>query len=172
MSDLTVPTLIDLDNLEPISIPVKRRGKNYVLREALESVAVRFKNAKARAVKFSDGKSTGIDGLAECEPLLVAGCLFEELPPKQQGGPPTYRSVPEHAIRDWTAREIKPLYEAALKISGLEDDESVESLEKQRDEITRKLAEMAKKEAARKNSQSDTPPTSDSGENSDALLPN
>ncbi len=115
-----------LVNLAPIEVPVDLGdGKEYVLREASEGAAVEYQNLMLAATKFGDNmKPTGINGMANGEPLLVSRCLFE----KVNGD---LRPVPHATILAWPARIVKPIFNLAMKISGMgvkdEEDSSKNS---------------------------------------------
>jgi hypothetical protein len=104
------------DDVEPIEIPVSIKGKSYILREASESAAARYKNAQLKAMKRSesaDGSSvTNLDGIAETELLLVSVCLFE----KTETGEKT---VDTNWLKTLPHRVVAPLFQRAEEISGL-----------------------------------------------------
>lgn len=60
---------IDFDDLQPVSVTFSYRKKQYVLKEASEDAAAKYRNAQLRATKMSDGKVTGVDGMADCAAL-------------------------------------------------------------------------------------------------------
>src|SRR5690606_9047229 len=68
---------LDFDDLTPIELPVKYKGKNYVLREADEGAATQYRNLTIKAARMEDGKITGMDGVADAEPFLISLCLYE-----------------------------------------------------------------------------------------------
>lgn len=114
------------EDLEPKFVDVWLTSKkpdkpSHRLREATEDVACKFRNAAMRAARMTDGKVVGVDGMADCEPILVAGCLFKLVPdPKSPGG------VRELActvgeVRSWSARVVGPLFDRAKLISGMTD---------------------------------------------------
>lgn len=145
------------DSLEPIEVPFKFRGKSYVLREASEDVACRYRNAILRVSKVEDGKFTAGDGFADTSAILVSGCLFEVT----DGGE---KSVPLPTVRAWPARVVKPLFQKAKEISDLDEKETPETLTEKilaLQEQRSKLLEESR-EGAEKNSPSATTPTSDS----------
>jgi hypothetical protein len=66
------------ETLAPVEVPVKIGSGRYVLREASGDAACRYQNAVLKTTKLGpDGRPTDINGLADCEPLLVSLCLFE-----------------------------------------------------------------------------------------------
>lgn len=114
-----------LVDLAPIKVPVFIGEKEYTLCEATEGVHVAYQNALMRATKFTSEegggmKPTSIDGMADAEPLLVAGCLFEN---KIIGNESRLCPIPESAIRSWPHRLVKPIFVLAKKISGIDEEE-------------------------------------------------
>lgn len=147
-------------DLEPKSVRVTLAGEPYLLREASEDAACRFHNAAMRAAKMSDGKVTGVDGVADSEPILVAGCLFKLVKVK---GRDVEQPVSLQFVRDLPARVVKPLFERAKRISGL-DEEPESVLRKRIAEDTKKLDELirSKGESVPKGPPALTPASSDS----------
>jgi hypothetical protein len=108
------------DSLEPQEVPVTIAGKQYVLREASEDVACKFRNAAMRAARMTEGKVVGVDGLADAEPVLVGGCLFEKVESEHKGETKVgWAAVGVAAVRTWPARIVKPLFERAKAMSDL-----------------------------------------------------
>lgn len=105
---------LDLGSLAPREFSVTVGDKEYVLREASEGAAVRYRDAIFQSTKFSKGKLSGMVGLAEAEPLLVSLCLFE-------GGD---KPVPLNVIKCWPARIVKAMFEKAKDISDLGEKEN------------------------------------------------
>lgn len=93
-------------------------GDKYVIVEASEEAAKRYKNTAMRATKFSDkGKPSGVDGLADVEPLLVSMCLFKV------GVDGARTPVPLATILKWPHRVVEPIYQKARELSGLKDQD-------------------------------------------------
>jgi hypothetical protein len=142
------PIIFTDEDLQPIEVPITLGKDKYWLCEASEDSVVQFRNAQMRGTQFDmqDGKVkvTGMDGMADVEPLLVSLCLFED----DGSGPSSDKhSRPGEPVSEYTVRGFKPkivsaLFARAKAISGLDADESEESLLKQRDEIDKKLAAL------------------------------
>lgn len=127
---------VDFSDLATIEITKNIGGKTYVIREASGDAACRYRNAQSKALKYNDGKVVASEGLADVDPLLVSMCLFEITGPK---GAEKYTPVPVAQIRAWPHRVQKYLVEKVKSISGLDLDETEESLEKQILELQEKL---------------------------------
>ena len=125
------------DDPKPRQFNVRYGGKAYVAVEASEGAAVAYNNAMMRAMKMSgQGNITGVDGMAEVEPILVGHCLYEAtpagtLPLDQTGDPLASALVPPQAIRRWPSRVVKPIFDRIKAISDLGGEETEEALEKQ-----------------------------------------
>lgn len=134
------------DDLSIVEIPVKIKGKRYVLREAGEDAACRYRNALARCSQMGpEGNVQSIDGpIADVEPLLVSLCMFEQLP---DGTGHRTKSISVAVVRSWPARHVKELFEKLQDISDMGEDK--ESLQKQMIEIQKKLAKMSAEELAK-----------------------
>lgn len=108
----------DFDSIKIRKVPVRLGGKRYLLVEASEETACLYRDATIRAGKLGpDGRVSHMDGLARAEPLLVARCLFED-----KDGEPG-KQVAEQFVLDLPARVVKPLFEKAKEISGLDKAE-------------------------------------------------
>ena len=109
--------------------------------------------------KMSDGKISGIKGLPDTEPKLIAMCLFWNCPGEEKHN----KNVNEDKIKSWPQRVQKALYARVKQISEMNDveDESLEGLYKQREELNAKIKEL-EESTQLKNEQSDTTDGSDS----------
>jgi hypothetical protein len=117
----------DFEDLTPAAVPVKYRGKRYLLREADESACCQYRNAVIRSRKLdADGRLTHLDGLADAEPLLVSLCLFELA--EGPGQPSAERPVPLAVVRSWPGRVVKPLFAWLHRASGLREEEETEEV--------------------------------------------
>ena len=134
------------DDLTIAEIPVKIKGKRYVLREAGEDATCRYRNALARCSKMGpEGNVQSIDGpIADVEPLLVSLCMFEQLP---DGTGYKDKSILTGLVRSWPGRIVKQLFERIQDISDMGEDK--ESLQKQMTEIQKKLQKMSAEELAK-----------------------
>lgn len=132
---------LNFSDLALIEIPVKFPNKTYTLREASGDIATSYRNRAMACSKFGEnGKIVAIEGMADLEPYLVHCCLLDE-----EGN-----RLPEAMIRNWPARIVKDLFNKAKEISGL-DEESEESLLKQRESIDAKLAALKSRKDQLKN---------------------
>lgn len=128
------------ESLEPIEIPVKIAGKDYVLREAGEAFASKYQNALMRSTKVVEGadgnKSATVDGISDTESLLVSLCLFEV------GANGSKTNVNINTIKTWPHRVVKPLFQKAEEISGLGANETEEILRKRLKDTQDKLNKL------------------------------
>jgi hypothetical protein len=142
---------MDLGDLPAVEVKVRRGGKTYVLREADGEAARQYRNAAIRAARMTDGEVTGIDGAADVEPLLVSLCLYYAndagtITLAPNGLPDKRTLVPLGVIKSWTAAQQKSLFDRAVEISGLRDEqETVESLEKQIGKLQKQLTKLRAK---------------------------
>jgi hypothetical protein len=145
---------LDFNDLSVIEVPVKVAGRNYVLREATEEAACRWRNHMLRATRIGqDGRPTGIGDLADSEPLLVSLCLFEAKEDGTAGAP-----VKLAAVKGWPSRVVGRLFAKAKQISELEEKEDRAALEQRLRDITDKLAAL--EEDPSKNGRDTTPASS------------
>lgn len=109
-------------SLDEQSFPLTIAGDSYVIVEASEEAAKKYKNTAMRATKFSDkGKPSGVDGLADVEPLLVSMCLFKV------GERGDRQSVSLSTILKWPHRVVEPIYQKCRELSGLLDNDEDET---------------------------------------------
>lgn len=111
--------VLNLDDLQPIEIPVTFRGVNYVLREASEDAACKYKNALFKIAKPSQLEGGGVEiksleGAAELDVKLVSWCLFYQA---------NNKSVPESELRTWPQRVVRQLFSKIREISGFDEEE-------------------------------------------------
>ena len=115
------------DDLQPIEVPVKYGNKAYILREASEDAAVKYRNAQARGARFgADGKPVSVESVADKEPLLVSLCLYHadkegHISVTREGRPDPRFLVPLQVILTWPPRIVDALFKRLLKISELDD---------------------------------------------------
>ena len=140
------------DSLEPIEVPFKFRGKDYVLREATEATACQYRNAILRVARVEDGKFSAGDGFADTSAILVAGCLFEA-----NGDKP----VDVKTVRSWPARVVKQFFAKAKEISDLDEKETPETLTEKILELQEQRSKLLAGESPEKNLPGVTTPTSD-----------
>lgn len=142
---------IVFESLEPIEVPVKIEGKDYILLEASSTVGILYKDRQMQCTQLSDeGNVVKIQGLGALEPYLVSLCLFRIDPEK--GRVP----VSMETIKSWPNKVQKKLYKVAREIGELvEADDDIAELEK-------KLAKLRLKVKAAKNEPSGTTDGSES----------
>lgn len=138
----------NFDSLAPQETPVTIEGKKYVLREPSEAAALRYRDACIRGAKMEDGVVT-MGAVAEAQPLLVSLCLFEII--SEQNGEPKNVGVSLQTIKGWPTRVVKPLFEAAKEMGGLNEG-TPEELEKAIAKLQKQLAKARTKDDAEKNS--------------------
>lgn len=134
---------LDFTDLAPIELPVKIMGRNFLLREASADAAVRYRNCLLRSTRMVDGKVSGIEGMADAEPLLVSCCLLELI--IHSNGETLKRAVTEGDVRRLPNRITAKLFEAAKRISRLDEDEKPEVIKKQIKALQERLEKMEPK---------------------------
>ena len=138
------------ESLEPVTFPFKIKDAKtnsfiqYYLREATEDAAVKYRNAAMRAARFTDGKLSSVEGVADVEPLLVSLCLYQITP---KGDVPVQLAT----IRGWPARIVKPLFEKAKQLSNLDEGEDEAGIQKQIEDLSERLAKMREDKNKEKN---------------------
>ena len=136
MLDATGNDVIDFGDLSVAEREVKAGGKLYVLVEASEDAACKYRNSQTRELVLGpDGKPTGLRNMADTGPYLLSLCLYEVT---DKGRLP----VPLKTIRSWPARVVGPLVDLARKMSKLDEEESIEVLEKRIADDSAKLARL------------------------------
>lgn len=135
--------VFSIDDLRAREEPVTVGNARYTLREALAGAAARFRNARAKAGRFTpQGKFAGFDGIAEAELQLLADCLQRHSadgnPLTNRDGSPVTEDV--KVVATWPDRVTIPLVDWVKKNSPtLADDESAESIEKQIEALNERL---------------------------------
>lgn len=139
--------MITFDTLEPKHEEVRLGEKMYHLREASEGVAAEYRNCSARAAKLVDGRIVGWDCVADVQPLLVAGCLFELTAKgdyyKDRGGVPVH--VKEEWVRGLPGSIVKRLFAEAKALCPWLDEnpnETVEQLEARVTELQGRIVKL------------------------------
>ena len=132
----------DFGDLAPKEFHFKAAGKRFVLREPSGDAAVKYRNAVMKSTKFTaEGKPTGIDGLADAEPLLVALCLFEKVADKN--GNEMFSPVSVTFVRAWPAWLQKKLFAKSQEMGDLLEKETQEVLERRFRDTTRTLVGLS-----------------------------
>ena len=132
---------IVFEDLEPTRVPVTHKGRKYVLVEASADVGVKYQNACIRAARMEEGHVVGMNDIADAEPLLVSLCLFHVNADGKQLG-----NVAKKDILSWPNRVVKRLYEKAKDISDLDQNQTVEQLEKSIAKLQQQLDRKRSKE--------------------------
>lgn len=158
---MEIPKEIDFDNLELIEVPVKYKGKRYVLVEPDAEAARVYHNAVAATARLVDGKYTGVQNAGDVEPLLISKCLFELYDDK---GETKRRPVTELQIRKLPNRLTKRLYDIVMEIGELRQEDTIDSLKKTIKDAQEKLAalEAGTVQESSKNAPCDTTESSES----------
>jgi hypothetical protein len=144
----------------PVEIPVQVKKKWYILREAMQGEAVKFKDRQLAATEFNQQTNIGkIRGLAESEPYLVSLCLH--IARVNEKGEPyltddgTYaveKRIDPNSLNAWHHRIVKRLFAKAQEISHLrEEEETTEELRKKIEELQKRLEELQAEETPVKN---------------------
>lgn len=143
------------DDLTPIEMKVSINKTKYVLREADEGDAIKWKNAGLRAARVVDGKVVSMGDLADSEPLLVSLCLYKAnadgtMPLNNDGTPNKKQQVPVSVIKTWPPRVVNKLFDHAKRISELEEKETRATLEEKLKEVQAKIASLDQENASKK----------------------
>lgn len=141
-------TSFDFTSLEPASKPVKVKTRDgevreYLLVEASEAAAVRWKNGCIRGAKMDDGKVTSVDLIADVEPRLVADCLVvvkNGVPQKDPLGNYVTESLTE--VLKLPPRVVEPMFNWIIEVSRLQPKPTADSLRKQIKSLQDKLQKM------------------------------
>lgn len=131
------PFDFDFSDLTPKTATVSFQGRSFVLKEATEDQAVKFKNMSAKAAKFKDGDLTGIEGAANVEPFLLSLTMVELIDGKEM-------PVQESFVRTLPSRVVSPLFDWVRDASGLGGKETLESVNKKLADLEKKKAELIK----------------------------
>ena len=144
---------LSFDSIVPIEIPVTIGDRAYVLREATQEIAERYRAKILEHLKMNDGKLSGISGgVEEAKTLAVGMCLHEA-----NAEDKALRRVGVKTVQSWTSRVVRALFDKLNEISILEDEnEDEDALVKQQEEIAEKLEKIRGKGSVGKNSQDAT----------------
>lgn len=159
---------LSFDSLEPIQVPRRLGNKAYIILEASESARVAYQNAGARAARFnSEGNLSGVEGVANIEPLLVSLCLYEadftdiedkstyKLRLNQNGDPDSKYLVPVQVINKWPGRIVGAIFDTIKDISEMEKEDE-QSLEKQVAKLQKRLDKLRSNKGIEKKELEDT----------------
>lgn len=139
------------DDLEPITIEVKFRGQDYLLREADEKASVKINNARIAAARFEDGELSRVEKAAEVATLALSLCLVKV------DAPGKYSPVDLSTLNAWPARFTKRLYDKAMEISGMDDKKTITQIDKEIARLQKKRTALVKELHAPK----DMPPSTE-----------
>lgn len=114
------------DSLVPLEVPVRIKMKDgtirqFVLKEAHAEAARQFRNCATRAAKMTDGRVTGVDGIADAELLLVSLCIFRR--DEKADGTTMDVTISQGDIRTWKSKVVTTLFNRVKEISDLSEDE-------------------------------------------------
>lgn len=164
------------EDLEPITFPIRVRGHRYLVREASEDAARKYRNAGAQSARMQDGKVVGVVGIADVQSLLVSLCTY--IPDadgrirmlKGDDRPDPRYLVSLDKVRSWSSKTVQDLFEKIKKISDLGEEDTEESLSKTIQDATERLNKLqagkpSAEEEGRKNSESGMETSSTSDEN-------
>ena len=119
---------------------VKVDGVQYLLREADEEAARKYRNACTKGVTLDDGKIVKVDGIADVQSYLVSLCLFEVLTDGTTKNVPTILIT----IRTWPARIVKWMFDWTVETSDLSEKPTADSLRKQIAKLQKQLDDIEK----------------------------
>lgn len=163
----------DFADLEPVRLSFKIGKRTYVLCEADGDAGAKYRSAAARSARLNDGKVVGVEGIGDIEPLLVSKCLYDtddkgNLRVDDDDKPIKKYLVPEGTIRSWPDRVQKALFNKIKEISGLDETDTLEKLDKQITNLQKKRQKLlADKEPEEKEQEISVPKatlgTTDSG---------
>lgn len=129
---------IVIDDPSPKHVEVTISGKRYHLLEATVDAATRYRNLAIKSARMTDGKITGVEGIADAEPNLISNCLFELNAEGKRVG-----TVSERIIRGWANHIQKLLFDRIKSISdGLVDKPSAKELKKQIKQLQDQLKDL------------------------------
>lgn len=141
--------MFDQEDLEIRQLPFDWMGKKYLLMEAPEEAAVKYRNSSLKAAVFNaEGNIVSINDPASVEPPLVAACLFqcEENGELKLGSNKLPVSSSVAFINTLPSRLVRKMFEWVKENSHLDED-TEESLKK---EIKQKQEKLQKLRASKK----------------------
>lgn len=136
----------DTDELLPREYHFKYRGKSYILREPPEEASIKLRTTQFRNARMVDGKiSASLEDAAKSQVLLLSYCVYTENHPDPKLN---NQLVSEKELKGWGTSIVKDLFEKAKEMGDMNEGETKESLEKQREEIEKKLEALANGDTA------------------------
>jgi hypothetical protein len=159
-----IPESLEFEILEPASVPVKikEKGKvvNYILKEGSSGDVIKYRDACLGAARFNEqGRPVAVVGMSEAEPLFLSLCLFRV--GTNDKGVERHEKVGIQAIKAWPNPVVNKLFNIAKKISGVDEDDSEETIRNRIKADQEKLDQLLKKDDPVKNEQENTTDTSD-----------
>jgi hypothetical protein len=149
---------LDLDSAAPIEVPVKYKGKDYLLREADADTGVAYRDLVQQSYSYNpDGSLARLDGMNRCAILLVTGCLKEVL---RDGSEVKLGRVSEGFVKALPDKALRKLFERAKEISGFNEGKSAAELRQEIAVLEKRLAALEEKGDPAKNGQPATAATS------------
>lgn len=125
---------LNWESAEPKEEDVTIGTASYILREASGGAASKHKDATFKAVKVNNQTQTStFGGIADADLVLLSECLFDKA---------TKVPVLLATVRALPNRISEPMVKHLKEISGMEAADTKESLTKQRDDATAKLAKL------------------------------
>jgi hypothetical protein len=134
----------DYDDDKPQEFLICYKGLRYILTEANENAAIRFRNVNLKAshmvIKDGEPVSAKLEGGAESQIALLSGCICKAVPDpsapphlidkngkgwkvdRDRSGRPVY--IDQKQLAEWGSKVIKPLFEKAKEISDLAEKEA------------------------------------------------
>jgi hypothetical protein len=140
---------VDFDkdpDLTPKVFKFSYRGKDYQAREASAGAACRYRAASLAGAEMTFGSDDSktikrLGSLAAVENLLVGLCVFDD-PCTTKNPDGTDKPIGQAAVDSWESKIQRRIFTWVKKSSDLSEDETIESLEKDRAEIDKKLARL------------------------------
>lgn len=136
--DLLAPMVFD--TAKPKSFPVTIDGVTYEARELSEAGHIEYERAASKYARLEDGVLTGLDGNAEARAVLLSQCLY--VTAQVKGGSTVTQNVPLPTVKKWRTAVTKPLADRLRKLSGLDEEETEETLHRKIKQLQRKLRKI------------------------------
>ncbi len=126
---------IRFDDPEPKRVSVVIGPNKYVLIQGSAKACDYYRTeAMLRSLKFRDGTATSKESMAELQSMLVSLCLhgYKRTPDGKDQTDEVSGLIPMNIIQSWRGDIVEALWNRAMRISGLlDDDATVESLTKE-----------------------------------------
>lgn len=145
------------DDLTPRSKPATIGGKRYILREASEGAAAKYRDALQEGTRVSQEGEAFVGSNGGADTLLLSLCLFELYDLR---GEEKERSVVLSEVHRWPARIVRPMVDWIKEVSGMTQTATAEGIQKEIAKLQLKLKRL-EKDGSSKNGHSPTPQPSD-----------